>query len=476
MTQPAEQVRTLLRVAADHLPGGPIGVPPHLLARVRHGRRRRRLQLAATFVGVLLVVGVPAVIFGGHTPPPAPLTGYSVPTVGAYPVNGPGGAAALAHGHWTRLPAAPIVGRVEAATVWTGKEMLVWGGASANGDKAYADGAGYDPSSGQWRILPPGPLSPRTGAAYVWSGRQLFIWGGYVWRGGQWQVADDGALYDPSTNSWQRVAASPLAARRDAITLWTGNAVVVIGGSPAVLTETQPGYLDAAAYDPRTNQWHPLAPLPTQPSRTIDKMTAAATPAGIDVWLYWEHVEVMSAKPPVTTETTSGISPLRLGPRSTAWQTIETAPPRDVGLPLWTGRELIFPATRPFYGYGSSGPVVLNTAGWRMNPSTESLRRLPHGPVDDGNADSLWTGAALISFNTTGSSSGPDRAHHPGEAAVWDPATNQWTRLPDAPFVSGEYPPSAIWTGSHLLEWGLMNPSRPDDAPPTNEVGLSFGP
>jgi len=50
------------------------------------------------------------------------------------------------------------------------------------------------------------------------------------------------------------------------------------------------------------------------------------------------------------------------------------------------------------------------------------------------------------------------------------------TKISDAPFVSGEYPPSAVWTGSHLLEWGPMNPSRDDNAPATNGVGLSFGP
>ena len=40
---------------------------------------------------------------------------------GTYPVDGPGGTAALARGHWSRLPAAPIAARSGAATAWTGR-------------------------------------------------------------------------------------------------------------------------------------------------------------------------------------------------------------------------------------------------------------------------------------------------------------------------------------------------------------------
>jgi hypothetical protein len=471
MTQPAEQVRALLSVTADHLPGGPIGVAlPDLLARARSERPRRGPRVAAAFILVLLTVAVPVVVFGRNEPGPASLPGYSVPAVDAFPTSGPAGAAALVLGRWTRLPAAPIAGRADAATVWTGQQMVVWGGASGRDrDHAYADGAAYDPSSGQWQVLPAGPLAPRSNMAYVWTGSQLFIWGGYEWVNGQRQVSGDGALYDPSTGTWRQVATSPLAARANAITLWTGAQVVVIGGQPATSTDSLRGYFDAAAYDPATNQWRRLPAIPTEQSRPMQYLTAAATPSGIYVWSHWAHWE-MKSDGSYTGD--SGLSLLRYDPQSGAWQTLDAAQPIDLGSPLWTGRDLIFPAAAPWRGFGS-GPPSFNMSGWRWDPSTGTWQRLAHGPVDDLNAASVWTGAALLSFDSTSVMSGPNGAAYQGAAGVWDPSTNQWTRLPDAPFV-GSNLVNAVWTGSHLLKWGLMHPSMQAGAR-DSEVGLSFG-
>jgi hypothetical protein len=398
-----------------------------------------------------------------------------VPTVGAYPIDGPGGVAALAGDHWSQLSPAPIAGRSGAATVWTGKEMLVWGGTSANEDTVYADGAAYDPDSHTWRKLPPAPLAARFDASYVWTGRQLFVWGGYAKpEGDRFAVYDDGALYDPKTNEWRRIAPSPLSGRHDATVLWTGNQVVVIGGDPAVLTDSDHLYLDAAAYDPRTNEWHRLPAMPTQRSRSVDFLTAVATPTGIDVWLYWRHtVIIASDSSGTTTETSLGVAHLRYDPRTSKWRTSGGQVPTDLGLPLWTGREIIFPAAFPYRG-GGSGPPVFNLAGYRLNASGEDLQRLPHGPVDDMRPASVWTGAALISYNSSGGQRG-SHIDYPGEAAAWNPATDRWTSLPDAPFATFDYPVHAVWTGRELLEWGLMHPSR-SSGPAETAVGLSFGP
>ncbi len=46
---------------------------------------------------------------------------------------------------WSRLPSAPIPSRSEYLAVWTGTEMIVWGG--YNGDTNYGDGAAYDPTT-----------------------------------------------------------------------------------------------------------------------------------------------------------------------------------------------------------------------------------------------------------------------------------------------------------------------------------------
>jgi N-acetylneuraminic acid mutarotase len=468
VTHPDDEVRALLTVAAQDLPGGPVGVDlPRLLVRARHRRQRRLLQTAGVLAGVLLAVGVPALLLGGHRPAPAPtakLPGYLVPTVGAYPTGGPAGAAALAGGHWTALPPAPIAGRDGSTVAWTGSQMLIWGGTSADGEHMYADGAAYDPATDRWQTLPAAPLSARAGAASVWTGTELFVWGGNT---DPTHVAADGALYDPATGTWRPVPPGPLSGRGYATALWTGSEVVVVGGIPA--DGTPRVGLDAAAYDPATGTWQRLPDVPVPDGRVADRLTAMATPDGVDAWVYWEHDVVTADGGSVD----SGIAMLRYVPGSTAWQDVDVTQPKDLGTPLWTGRDLLFPATQPFYGLVPS-PLVQGTAGWRMDPATGKLTRLPHGPVDDLNTASIWTGAALLSFDASVTSTGgPDGPAQPGEAAVWDPVSDTWTRLPDAPMAGAGS--NAVWTGTHLIEWGLMC-QAPCDSPGSTAAGLSFGP
>lgn len=43
------------------------------------------------------------------------------------------------------MPAAALRGREYPAAVWTGRQLIVWGGSSFTG-KTYADGAAYTPA------------------------------------------------------------------------------------------------------------------------------------------------------------------------------------------------------------------------------------------------------------------------------------------------------------------------------------------
>jgi len=91
--------------------------------------------------------------------------------------------------------------------------------------------------------------------------------------------------------------------------------------------------------------------------------------------------------------------------------------------------------------------------------------------VDDDVAQSVWTGRALISFNSQGSEGNVAL----GSAAVWDPAADRWTSLPRAPALA-ELGSPAVWTGKELLVWG--QPADPTNAPVAKDrpaVGLRFG-
>src|SRR2546427_4152527 len=55
--------------------------------------------------------------------------------------------------HWVRIAEAPIAGRVSEGVVWTGSELIVWGGVTrgAGGAEQAGDGASYDPATHSWR-------------------------------------------------------------------------------------------------------------------------------------------------------------------------------------------------------------------------------------------------------------------------------------------------------------------------------------
>ena len=55
--------------------------------------------------------------------------------------------------------------------------MIVWGGI-ASGQWAWSDGAEYSPSEDHWGRLDPAPLVGRFGHSAIWTGAEMLIWGG----------------------------------------------------------------------------------------------------------------------------------------------------------------------------------------------------------------------------------------------------------------------------------------------------------
>jgi hypothetical protein len=88
MTEPADRVRALLRLTADHLPGGPVTVPTlELVGAGPPPRRRRGLLLAAVSALVVAAAFAPAVALRGGPEPHPPAA--SAPTTVAPPPSAP---------------------------------------------------------------------------------------------------------------------------------------------------------------------------------------------------------------------------------------------------------------------------------------------------------------------------------------------------------------------------------------------------
>jgi N-acetylneuraminic acid mutarotase len=115
--------------------------------------------------------------------------------------------------------------------VWTGTEMIIWGGndgtASAN---SLNTGARFNPASNSWKPMSTlcAPVQ-RDGHAGVWSGTELLVWGGG--NNGGVQSLVTGGRYNPASDTWQAIPVLGAPQGRLAPAgLWTGSAFVLWGG------------------------------------------------------------------------------------------------------------------------------------------------------------------------------------------------------------------------------------------------------
>lgn len=460
----------------------------------RRSRRRRALQVAAVAVAVGVIAATTVTLASRPAQPagPAPVVSATTigdatapaeatapPTAGSGSPTGPGTAATtggatvtaaqLAAYRWSELPAAPIAGRIGAATAWTGTEMLIWGGQNSKGDKDFGDGAAYNPATGQWRTLSASPLNARVPAAWVWTGSDLFIWGGDK---GQ----RDGALYDPATDSWRSVpappptpaATGPTTGPLQATAVWSGRDVLLLvwrsgGPSVAAFTYTQggAGWTERGAITPRA-------------SAQIGQVAAAFVDGAAYSWVAWSSILSQTASESSIQDSISGYAL-----DGTTWHEVDQRPAlHAVGPVVVAGTQVIMGAAQAYQGF-HSGPYQI-VPGRRIDPATGRSTALPSptGGAAVSSYQIAWTGGALLGYGSDVYTQDPDgTAHLPGAATAWDPTADRWSALAGSP-MAFDRSVTGVWTGSELLVWGLMYP--PDQAnigrPSDRAVGLRFAP
>ena len=136
---------------------------------------------------------------------------------------------------WSVLPAAPVAGRYEHASMVTADgKLVVFGGVSTKAASAYADGAVYDPASGAWTaIAANGASDANRRWASVWTANgMLEVWGGTVWGGpsGPVMPTSSGFVYDLANGTWSAMPAHAPSARLSAAAVTFGSSTVVWAG------------------------------------------------------------------------------------------------------------------------------------------------------------------------------------------------------------------------------------------------------
>ena len=174
---------------------------------------------------------------------------------------------------WSALSSKnPPRGRIKHSTIWTGHQMIIWGGQTRLGGsvEVRADGGSYDPVHDEWVSMSDRDApSSRTSHTAVWTGRKMVIWGGYRWDEATNSsiFMNDGAVYDPAADAWvptTLVGAPAGRSRHSAV--WADGEMLVWGGDgcpanrlPEPDSAPWGACGDGAAYDPELDRWRPIS-------------------------------------------------------------------------------------------------------------------------------------------------------------------------------------------------------------------------
>ena len=109
---------------------------------------------------------------------------------------------------WSTMNTTGAACAQQGTAVWTGSLWILWGGdACMNSEIVVDTGAAYDPSNDTWTPIPvQGAPSARRSHTAVWTGSEMIIWGGTDMTG---QILSDGGAYDPATHSWRTITEPP---------------------------------------------------------------------------------------------------------------------------------------------------------------------------------------------------------------------------------------------------------------------------
>jgi N-acetylneuraminic acid mutarotase len=308
--------------------------------------------------------------------------------------------------------------------VWTGTEMIVWGG-----EGELDSGGRYSPSTDSWvATSTTGAPEGRMFHTAVWTGIEMIVWGGVYFDGMGFPSLNTGGRYNPSTDSWVATTTSGAPSPRSHHTaVWTGTEMIIWSSS-------NPG----GRYNPSTNSWVAISTTGAPAGRA--RHTAIWTGTQMIVW---------GGSGEDGDQDTGG----RYTPSTNSWVATRTtgAPAaRDSHTAVWTGTEMIVWGGTFFDGTSNQS---LNTGG-KYNPSTDSwLATSTIGvPAVRTLHTAVWTGTEMIVWGGTFYDGTGDQWMNTG--GRYTPSTNSWvaTSTNGAPDKRAEH--AAVWSGTEMIVWG----------------------
>jgi hypothetical protein len=211
-------------------------------------------------------------------------------------------------------------------TVWTGAEMIVWGGQDYYGNYLNTGGA-YNPSTDTWRTISNiNAPSARGYFALVWTGSEVIVWGGVDISS---NILPTGGIYKPSTDTWRSMSAtnSPSINPTYSRVVWTGSEMMVWGINGG-----------GGKYNPSTDSWSKVSDV-NVPDISCPNSNAIWTGSEMIIWgglhagLSWCNGEYTHYR----------YFGARYNPSTDSWiaTTVRNAPYISGSLNVWTGSEMV---------------------------------------------------------------------------------------------------------------------------------------
>ena len=353
-------------------------------------------------------------------------------------------------GSWTAtsITGAPSA-RALHSSVWTGTEILIWGGTD-DGVTGLDTGGRYDPATDSWTaITTTNAPSARFEARAQWialSVNKWIVWGGT--NDGYTTGLNTGGLYDPASNSWATTTTTNAPQGRFYHTMVrSGSKVIVWGGTP---NDTN-GLNTGGVYDPAGNSWTATNTAGAPSARLLHRAVRRGTFETMIVWGgtpdYTAVLNTGGVYDPAgdswTATNTAG------APSARADHNAVLAP--NIGMIVWGGTP--------------DGNTSLNTGGI-YNAGTDSWTATstvgaPSARIDNS---AEWTGTEMIVWGGSPDYTTTTTLNTGGR---YDPATDTWTATTtvNAPSARAAY--RSDWTGTEMIVWG----GTPDYATTLNTGG-----
>jgi N-acetylneuraminic acid mutarotase len=327
------------------------------------------------------------------------------------------------------------IDRFSCTGIWTGTQMIVWGGVGTNTGQALNDGGRYNPATDIWSPTSVGANVPsgRSGHTALWTGSRMLVWGGSSTTG----LTNSGGIYDPATDSWTAtsVGANVPFARSGHTAVWTNTKMLVWGGNLSGQNWTDTG----AQYDPSADTWFPTSLAANVPTGR-DRHSAVWTGTEMVIWggrsSFQSAVLRTGARYNPVTDLWTPTSVQSAVPAARKWHT-----------GIWTGAEFIV-----WGGYDKNTPGSLASGG-RYDPATDSWTPTSTigAPAARWNHTAVWSGVQMIVWGgqTTTSSS-----NVLGTGSRYDPQSNAWSPTTSVGAPSARARQGAVWSGARMLVWG----------------------